>query len=199
MKEHKPYHHGNLEEALIEAGIRIINREGAEHFSLRKAAAACGVSHAAPYKHFRDRDDMLTAMRNHIADRFAAELETALPEKRSSADSMISLARGYLRFFMNNPHSFAFFQSQSVGDVNLSDLSEVSDFRPFEIFKKTALARMEEERVPQHLHVSVLITMWGIVHGITSIAVMKGVRCGESWEELLIFILEKNIHIQGSS
>ncbi len=42
------YHHGNLRQALIEAGIRIINEKGEDDLSLRKVAAACGVSHAAP-------------------------------------------------------------------------------------------------------------------------------------------------------
>ena len=52
------YHHGNLRQALIDAGIKIINENGEEALSLRKAAAACDVSHAAPYAHFKDKDEL---------------------------------------------------------------------------------------------------------------------------------------------
>ena len=53
------YHHGNLREALIDAGIKIINENGEENLSLRKVAAACDVSHAAPYAHFRDKEELI--------------------------------------------------------------------------------------------------------------------------------------------
>ena len=56
------YHHGNLRQALIDAGIKIINENGEEALSLRKAAAACDVSHAAPYAHFKDKDELLEAI-----------------------------------------------------------------------------------------------------------------------------------------
>ena len=58
------YHHGNLRQALIEAGIKIINESGEENLSLRKVAALCNVSHAAPYAHFKDKDELLEAIKN---------------------------------------------------------------------------------------------------------------------------------------
>ena len=49
------YHHGQLKQALIEAGIEILNVTTPEQLSLRKVANQCGVSHAAPYKHFKNK------------------------------------------------------------------------------------------------------------------------------------------------
>ena len=57
------YHHGNLREALIEAGIRIINESGEDALSLRKVASACDVSHAAPYAHFKDKNELIEAIK----------------------------------------------------------------------------------------------------------------------------------------
>ena len=51
--ENRPYHHGNLRNALIGAGLELINTEGEENLSLRKVALKCGVSNAAPYAHYR--------------------------------------------------------------------------------------------------------------------------------------------------
>ena len=57
MKEYeKDYHHGNLRKELIEKGIKMINSTGEEKLSLRKLAVECGVSNAAPYTHFKNKD-----------------------------------------------------------------------------------------------------------------------------------------------
>src|SRR6266702_3244482 len=58
----KPYHHGNLREALLLAAIRLIGEVGPTAFTLREVARRAGVSHNAPYRHFRDRDDLMAAV-----------------------------------------------------------------------------------------------------------------------------------------
>ena len=193
--EHKSYHHGNLEEALIEAGIEIITREGPESLSLRRVAATCGVSHAAPYKHFKDKDSLILAMRNHIAGKFTAVLEASLTENRGIENSMIHLAQAYLGFFMENPHYFTFFQSQPVGRVNLSDLSEPSSYSPFEVFKGAALKWMDHFGVPPSRRNRALLSMWAMVHGTTSIATMRGIYYAGDWNKLLRDILEQHTKI----
>ena len=61
-QQRQTYHHKDLRNALIETGIQIVNTEGVNAFSLRKVAAACGVSHAAPYSHFQNKEELLEAM-----------------------------------------------------------------------------------------------------------------------------------------
>lgn len=80
MENQKSYHHKNLRNELIEKGIRLVNEEGLKAFSLRKAAAACGVSHAAPYSHFQNKEELLEAMQNYITDEFSAILEDTISE-----------------------------------------------------------------------------------------------------------------------
>lgn len=58
----KPYHHKNLKYDLIKTGIGLLSEKGPEGFSLREAARLCGVSHTAPYNHFRNKDDMIEAI-----------------------------------------------------------------------------------------------------------------------------------------
>ncbi len=60
--DNKPYHHGDLRKALIENGIEFINQYGEEKLSLRKIAEKCGVSNAAPYAHFKDKDDFINSI-----------------------------------------------------------------------------------------------------------------------------------------
>ena len=58
-KDKKNYHHGGLKKALIEAGLRILKNEGFRNLSLRKVAAMAEVSVAAPYRHFRNNEELL--------------------------------------------------------------------------------------------------------------------------------------------
>lgn len=78
VQQRQTYHHKDLRNALIETGIHLVNTEGVNSFSLRKVAAACGVSHAAPYSHFQNKEELLEAMQLFITDRFSKQLELSL-------------------------------------------------------------------------------------------------------------------------
>ena len=77
-QQRQTYHHKDLRNALIETGIQIVGTEGVNAFSLRKVAAACGVSHAAPYSHFQSKEQLLEAMQLFITDKFSEQLENAI-------------------------------------------------------------------------------------------------------------------------
>ena len=64
------YHHGNLRQALIDAGVRIINESGEENLSLRQVALRCKVSHAAPYAHFKDKEELVEAIKTSVTEQF---------------------------------------------------------------------------------------------------------------------------------
>ena len=68
LEQRQSYHHKDLRKALIETGIELVSKEGVSAFSLRKVAAACGVSHAAPYSHFQNKEELLNAMQIFITD-----------------------------------------------------------------------------------------------------------------------------------
>lgn len=191
---HKPYHHGNLEESLIETGIALIDKEGVQNFSLRKVAAACGVSHTAPYKHYPDKEALLAAMQGHVAERFAFALEQALAQHEGDPDRMIFLAQAYVNFFTQNPQYFRFFITQSGGEIDLSNLEAVSDYRPFEVYKAAAMEEMELWGIPHEYRAQELVAMWAMVHGVTMLATMQGVRYDGDWGQMLASILKQNTY-----
>ena len=92
------YHHGDLRAALIDVAISLIAERGVREFSLAEASRRLGVTVAAPYRHFADRDDLLAAVGMRALGEFAAALaaeerDTDPPEQRLAA-----LARAYVRF-----------------------------------------------------------------------------------------------------
>lgn len=94
-----PHHHGNLREALIGAGIDLLNEGGIANLTLRRAAARAGVSHAAPAHHFAGLPGLLTAIATRAFDRFAVAMEAA--RDRAGPEPMARLqgiCAGYIDF-----------------------------------------------------------------------------------------------------
>ena len=95
----------NLREDLIQAGIDEINIHGANGFSFRRVADACHVSSAAPYKHFKDKKEFISAIIDYVnAQWFVAQDEVIRNCSDEPRDQMVSVATAYIRFLMENPH-----------------------------------------------------------------------------------------------
>ncbi len=93
------YHHGNLRTALLDAAERSLRRHGAEQLSLRELAREAGVSHAAPRRHFPDRQALLDALAEAGFARLDAELRAALAAAGEDfAPRLHAMAAAYLRF-----------------------------------------------------------------------------------------------------
>src|SRR6202521_3618113 len=98
------YHHGNLKEALIRAALELIAAKGPSGFTFAEAARSAGVSPAAPYRHFRDRDELMADVARRGFERFEADLSQAwnggLPDPFRAFEN---LGRAYLGFARNEP------------------------------------------------------------------------------------------------
>lgn len=173
------YHHGNLRQALIDAGIKIINESGEDALSLRKAAAACNVSHAAPYAHFKDKDELIEAIKKSVTDKFTEELETAVKGAGSADEALIAMGRTYVSFFSRNPDYFTFLFGKQNIDAHLQMNKEnKDDYPPFLLLRKIYKQHLKENGIKlsskeQEIE---LIKTWAIVHGMASIACMNGVK-----------------------
>jgi AcrR family transcriptional regulator len=92
------YHHGDLKAALIEAAIGLIAERGVRDFSLAEASRRLGVTVAAPYRHFADRDDLLAAVGIRALHAFTAALAAEGQETDRPAERLAAMARAYVRF-----------------------------------------------------------------------------------------------------
>src|SRR5690348_1313893 len=100
----RPYHHGNLREALLDAGERALETSGAQNLSLRELAREVGVSHAAPRRHFADKQALLDALAHNGFERLGAILTAAIDAAGPDFDArLLSLARAYVGFATQHP------------------------------------------------------------------------------------------------
>lgn len=97
---------GSVKEKLILSGIHEIEQNGIQNFSLRKAAADCGVSCAAPYKHFKDKQDFVLAIIEYINYQWhliQVEVLKKHPDE-SYREKLTHVSLAYIRFLIDNPH-----------------------------------------------------------------------------------------------
>lgn len=97
------YHHGDLKSALITAALSVVEQGGAEAVSLRELAAALGVSRAAPYRHFADRDALMAAVAARGFEVLIAGYETALAGPGDGMDRLWEASRFYVDFAIRRP------------------------------------------------------------------------------------------------
>ena len=126
-KREKPYHHGELREALVSAGRRLLEEKGLRGFTLRECARRASVSHAAPAHHFASIDDLLA----EIASRGYRELATAMTAEaeRSPGDAatrLVGQSVGYMAFAAANPVLFQLMFSREGNRFQTPALAEAS-------------------------------------------------------------------------
>lgn len=164
------YHHGNLKEVLLEAARKLIEQYGPAGFSLTEAARLAGVSPAAPYRHFRDRDALLAEVARNGFERFAARLDMAwnngVPTPLSAFEK---LGRAYLTFAREEPASYTvMFETGILPGTDGQTIPAAE--RAFDVLQKaaTALCRQlpESERPPIKL---MSLHIWAISHGVASL------------------------------
>lgn len=180
----KPYHRGNLRNQLIEAGIKLINLDGMNSFSLRKVAAECAVSHTAPYSHFKNIDELVAAMGEHVTSQFMDTLHASVQGQAENPDTIILLGQAYIDFFIEHPQYFQFLFYHSGIVIDLDNYDSDS-YPPFALFRTTVYEVFRSSGLPEPEFTRHLVALWSMVHGITALLTNNGVRYSGNWRDLL--------------
>ncbi len=188
------YHHGDLRNALIEESIKIINTSGEDSLSMRKLAEKCGVSMAAPYAHFKNKEEMINAIKKYVEDTFTSYLEAAVNQCENDIEKkIITLGNAYISFFIENPEYFTFLFSRGYIHVNLDfKSSDENIFKPFKILKDLC-SRYFDEKKPElsdYEKELEIIRIWASVQGVTSIIFMQNVKWSRNWKEEISKLLK---------
>jgi AcrR family transcriptional regulator len=100
------YHHGDLKNALIQAGIKILSRDGLSALSLRNVAKQAGVSHTAPYAHFADKQALIAAIAAAGFAKLYGKLAAAPQSTSDPLQRLFATAHAYLQFALDEPDHF---------------------------------------------------------------------------------------------
>lgn len=172
----KKFKAGELNEILIQNGLQLLNKVGYQNFSIREVAKMSGVSHGAPYKHFKSKEELLSAISLSVIRSFKASLEEALSEENVKPNVRLAeLGIKYVRFTVENPEhmKFLFLTSQKYGVKIKNNHYEYTENSPFAIFYNIAKAYLDSVHADPDKYVTDILSIWSVVHGVSVLIVEK--------------------------
>lgn len=164
------YHHGNLREALIRAALDLIAEKGPFGFTFADAARSAGVSSAAPYRHFRDRDALVADVARRGFELFAEQLDRAWNEgKPDPFTAFENIGRAWLAFARGEPAYYSAMFEAGVSPDEDAALRDAADRASASLRKASELlcAQLPADKRPPAGMMSLHI--WSLSHGIASL------------------------------
>lgn len=167
---HKQYHHGDLKNALIQAGTEILSTEGVSGLSLRKVAARAGVSHSAPYAHFSDKQALIAAISTEGFRQLNQRLiSISAACQAEPACMLLEVAYTYVQFALDAPACFKLMFS--------GVLEKEKDYPEFVAISKASfqllvslVERCQQAGLIRPGNPAVLaVSVWSLVHGFTAL------------------------------
>jgi AcrR family transcriptional regulator len=165
------YHHGDLRDALVRAGQTILEKDGLAALSLRRVARSAGVSPAAPYHHFPDKQALLDAVAAQGFDALTAAMTTRMAKETNPDARLEASGVGYVVFAVENPALFGLMfgtrELKLSRDASLLSAGE----RAYDVLL-AAVAATSPDGVANPL---VCLRRWALVHGIAKLILEGGV------------------------
>jgi AcrR family transcriptional regulator len=170
MRRGKPYHHENLRATLLEAAIRLIAEVGPTAFTLREVARRAGVSHNAPYRHFRDRDDLIAAVAGEGFLELTQAMLRAAANESTALNSLKHAGLAYISFALRRPEHFAvmFDAPPSIHTENDDSATAAGD--AFATLLTLVEGCQREGRFPSGDPLQFALLAWTMVHGVAKLA-----------------------------
>jgi AcrR family transcriptional regulator len=166
----RSYHHGNLKEALVRAALELIAEKGPFGFTFADAARWAGVSPAAPYRHYRDRDELMADVAKRGFDLFEKSLAAAWDDGRPDPLTAFErVGKAYLAFARTEPAYYSAMFEAGVPPAADPELREAGE-RAFAIVRSAAekiIALAPSGKKPPALMVA--LHVWALSHGIASL------------------------------
>lgn len=164
------YHHGDLREALIQATAELVEQRGAENFSLADACRCAGVSTAAPYRHFRDKQEILEEITARGFDTLNLRSMAAIEEHGSGTlEGITAMGRTYVAFAIEEQATFRLMFGQKPS-LKSSELVETRGHICFEGVIGEVATYCQKNGIEGDAR-EISVQLWTLVHGAASLII----------------------------
>ena len=166
----KKYHHGDLKNALIEAGIEILAKDGLGALSLREVARQAGVSHTAPYAHYADKQALIAAIATAGYKKLYARLADVVQQYQASpARQLVEAGWAYLEFAFDEPDHFKItFSGVVEKEKDYPAFVEISQ-KSFKLVVEIIEACQQTGILPTGSSDLMAVSVWSMLHGLASL------------------------------
>lgn len=183
------YHHGDLRTALIAAAQDILVAEGIEGLSLRNLAKATGVTQAAPYSHFKDKDDLLAIIAESGFQRLALQMADDASGAASTRDRVERLMESYIRFALENKNMFQLMFGRELQDMKQYPTLGMTAGKSYALIS-AALAKLSARGEDTRF---LTVAIWSLCHGLTELLVNDRLSISSFGTNTIKEFVQKNV------
>jgi AcrR family transcriptional regulator len=175
-KINKPYHHGDLPQALLAEAERAIEQDGIQELTLRGLARAVGVSHTAPQNHFGDLTGLLSELAAVGHHRLVAALGAAAADAAEGRERRLAIAKAYVGFARDHPGLFKLmFRSERL-DATRPALSKAIQISRQALIEAVMSAQDAQQPEPSLKLAARATASWALVHGYAMLLLENRLR-----------------------
>lgn len=185
------YHHGNLRDALLSAAVDILEKDGVEGLSLRALAKATGVTQAAPYSHFADKDELLAAVAENGFQRLAFQMADDATGAPSTEARIEKLIASYIRFAQAHKALFQVMFGRELADLKKFPTLAMTAGKSYSLIS-SALARRTQADVDTRF---LTVTIWSLCHGLTTLIIDDKIDIGQFGAASLDEFVKKTVAV----
>jgi AcrR family transcriptional regulator len=199
MRPRKPYHHGNLRETLLQAAIQLIAEVGPEGFTLREVARRAGVSHNAPYRHFREQKDLLSGVAAQGFRELTAVMLDAVKHQPHALGRLKRAGLAYVEFALDKPEHFTVMFDAPVSPKDDDPCDAEAAEQAFGTLLSLVKDCQGEGRLPAGDARRLALLAWSMVHGIAKLATAKRLPFGSKANILKFakFVIDQSLPVVG--
>ena len=173
-EESNPYHHGDLRTALVDAGIRLLRSGGADAVTLRAVAREAGVSHAAPYRHFSNRDQLFAEVATPCLQELGRRLEDAAAGSDGDASIRIrTIGRAYIAFAIERPEEYRLIFGSRVASFDEHEGLSRGSKAAFGVLVTAIEAGQAEGLIVSGPAAGLATFAWATLHGLAGLFVER--------------------------
>lgn len=170
--EEKPrYHHGDLRQALIDAALQLISEEGFAALSLREVARRAGVTHAAPYRHFADKEALLVAVATEGFRMMTLAMRERMEREEQLMERLAASGIAYVLFAVAHPAHFRVMFGPHFTRRPEPPLSSNPDTDAFGLLVRTIEEGQQAGVLREEPRLELALAAWAMVHGLASLLV----------------------------
>jgi len=167
------YHHGNLREELVLSARSILDAEGMEKLSLRAVARKAGVSQTAPYRHFRDKPELLAA----VAAMGFRELKAAMldavsiSKPKGPAQELLACGRGYVNFALTEVDVYRLIFGADVWQADQNEDLKIAANEAYGIMESAVVGNLGDQSKEASIVSASALSVWSTVHGLAHLLI----------------------------
>jgi AcrR family transcriptional regulator len=174
----RPYHHGNLAAALVEAALSLIDETHDWAFSLREVARRAGVSHNAPYKHFPEKRDLLAAVAARGFETLAKRMLASLESATDARARLVACGQAFVAHAIANPalYRLMFSAALTSPEAGRPAIEKATGAKARAIVDETLADAVRSGALPSRManpseRAAASLAMWSLLHGLSMLAI----------------------------